>query len=204
MPKIFPAIICAAALAGIPAWSVETSRPAGSGGGEAPQVRAYQPPPVSIWLTPAVGRYGKSWSTGGTLRFAAAKGWGAGLDIAGGEEMCIFCDYQPERFYAGALLFGIRGVEKGGYIGIAAGPSVGQGTRSRKDPAFDPDTACTGFLCGETRYPEVTDEGLGFKVQAEAALTGRFIGIGAQVNVLYIPSHVYAGVALILPLGLIR
>lgn len=166
---------------------------------------AYRPRPLAIWVTPAAGKVGRSMATGGDLRFALANGWGASAGFTVGQELCIFCDRASEQFGAGALLAGYRGVGRLGYVSIAAGPNWGEGERPDRDfqgPIEDDD--CEGFLCSDYDHPKVSDRGFGVQVQAQAAWAGRYLGFGMQIQVIYIPRHIYAGTSLILPIGLIK
>lgn len=140
----------------------------------------------------------------GDLRFALENGWGASAGFTYGEEFCYFCGHPPELFGATALMAGFRGVGRFGYASIAAGPNLGW--EERQDPDFVGtinDEDCDEMFCSD-HFPTVSDGGLGVQVQMQAALAGRYLGIGGQIQVIYIPKHVYAGASLILPIGLIR
>ena len=169
----------------------------------------YSPRPLSIWVTPAAGSMGKTLTAGGDLRFALANGWGASAGFTYGEELCIFCNHVNEKFGAGSLLAGFRGVSRFGYASIAAGPNWGWEDRPDRDFVAtledEDDFDCEGLFCIDRGdHPKVTNEGVGAQVQMQAALAGRYLGIGGQIQVIYVPKHVYAGASLIVPIGLIK
>ena len=170
-----------------------------------PDWEYYRPRPLFIWFTPAAGLFGKIPAAGADLRFALENGWGASAGLTYGEELCIYCNSAMERFGAGALLAGIRGVGRFGYASIAAGPNWGW--ESGPDPDFVPtledDIDCDDFFCRDN-HPTVSNEGWGVQIQMQATLAGKYLGIGGQIQVIYIPQHVYAGASLIVPVGLIK
>lgn len=153
----------------------------------------YRPRPLSIWITPAAGTFGKTLAMGGDLRFALASGWVASGGFTYGEEFCLFCDHAPEKFAAGSLLAGLRGVSRYGYGSIAAGPNWGWAERPDTNIVEtledDDDPGCMSFLCHDYYdHPTVSEEGLGVQVQAQAALAGKYLGIGGQIQVISFPS----------------
>jgi hypothetical protein len=171
----------------------------------------YGPRPLSIWVTPAAGLIGNSMAAGGDLRFALANGWGASAGFTVGEELCVLCVTASEQFGAGALLAGYRGVGRLGYVSIAVGPNWGWGERPDRDfqgTIDDNDTNnvdyCGGLFCPDYDYPTVSDRGFGVQIQTQAALAGRYVGIGMQIQMIYIPRHIYGGATLILPIGQIK
>lgn len=171
-----------------------------------PDWEYYRPRPLFIWFTPGPGIIGSVMSMSWDLRFALENGWGASAVFTHGEELCVIsCNQAPVRFGVGALLAGYRGVGQAGYVSIAAGPDYGWGERPDRDfEGIIEEEECDGLFCSHTDYPKVLDGGFGVQVQAQAALAGRYLGIGAQIQVIYIPQHVYAGATLILPIGLIK
>lgn len=115
------------------------------------------------------------------------------------------CNHASEQFGVGALLAGYRGVGKSGYFSIAAGPDYGWGERPAGNFVADIEVEdCDGLFCPHPEYPKISDRGFGVQVQAQAALAGRFLGIGLQMQMIYIPQYVYAGASLIVPMGLIK
>lgn len=165
----------------------------------------YRPRPVSVWVTPAAGRMGNTFAVGGNLHFALASGWVSSGGFTYGEEFCLFCNHAPVKFGAGSVLAGLRGVSRVGYASIAAGPNLGWEQRPDKsiEETLD-DDECSGMFCTDPDPPKVTNRGLGGQVQIQAALAGRYFGIGGQIQFLYIPNHLYAGVSLFFPIGLIK
>lgn len=171
---------------------------------EAPET--YRQSPVSVWVTGYAGRFGAPYAAGGSLQMAVSQGWAIGFDALGGEEMCIFCGRVAESFYAFAGQFGYRAVNSTGYGYIGAGPSWGSGERSGGKV---PDTTCGppepgGLFCDEVEAPAKTYEGYGIQVKAQGALSWRYLGLGAQFQIQFIPGHAIAGVSLFLPIGLIK
>jgi hypothetical protein len=166
--------------------------------------RPVPPSPVSFWFTPAGGKYGRALGGGGELRFALAGGFGAGLDVSVAEELCILCGRRPEKLRTGALLLGFRGTNRAGYLSVAAGPNWGWGQHQERGPDIPADADCEGLLCWDAPPPAVTTEGFGATLKFEAALAGKYAGVGAQAHFTYLPGHFYPGISLILPFGKIR
>lgn len=170
----------------------------------------YRPRPLFIWITPAAGLFGKMLAAGGDLRFALETGWGASAGFAFGNEICVFsCLQAPEKFAAASLLAGFRSVGQYGYGSIAAGPNWGWAERPDTNIVQtledEEDPGCFSFLCHDyDDHPKISEEGLGIQVQAQVAMAGKYLGIGGQIQVIYIPQNVYAGITLILPIGLIK
>lgn len=197
---------CLAAAAATPLMPVPTERPASPGAAPEGEFAPgpFRPSPVSIWFTPAGGRYGHGLGGGGELRFALAGGFGAGLDVSVAEELCILCGRRPEKMRAGALLLGFRGVHETGYLSVSAGPNWGWGQHQGPGPDTSADPDCQGFLCRDSPPPAVTTEGFGATLKFEAALAGRYAGIGVQAHFTLLPGYFYPGISLILPFGKIR
>lgn len=167
----------------------------------------YRPRPSSIWVTPAAGRMGETLALGGNLHFATASGWVSSIGFTYGEELCLFCNHVPIQFGAGAVLAGVRGVSRFGYASIAAGPDLGWEERPDKsiEETLDDDADdCSGMFCMDTDPRKVTNGGLGAQVLIQAALAEKYFGIGGQIQMIYIPNHVYAGVSVFFPIGLIK
>jgi hypothetical protein len=193
------------ALMALPATAETASDSAGMAD---PDWEYFRPHPLFIWFTPGPGIIGKALSMSWDLRFALENGWGASAVFTHGDDFSVYRDRASVRFGVGALLAGFRSVGRAGYVSIAAGPDYGWGERPDRDfegIIEEMEEDCDGLSCSyHPVYPKVLDGGFGAQVQAQAAATGKYFGIGGQIQVIYIPNHVYAGATLILPIGLIK
>jgi hypothetical protein len=134
---------------------------------------------------------------------ALPNGLTAGADVSAAEEFCIWCGVIPEKYQAGSLLLGYRSYESPAFFSVAVGQSWGSGEHRKPGsiPTSDPDRDWLRFSVP----PEmVQDRGFGFRMQADFAITSRFIGVGGQIHWIYLPNHSYFGVALIVPMGRLR
>lgn len=163
-------------------------------------------PAPAIWITPTLGSYGSALGIGTNLRMAWHNGWGAALDVAAGEEMCILCGHIPETFISGAALAGYRSVGRVGYMSMAFGPNLGAGERTEPGTAGRPDPSCTDedISCPDLPARSDTFAGLGVQLQAEAAFAGRYAGIGGRMHMILIEDRALFGLSLIVPVGRIR
>lgn len=156
--------------------------------------------PVALWLSPTAGAYGRALGGGATLQMAVRQGWIAGLDFTMAEELCILCGYLPEKLLAGSLLLGYRHISKPVIVSIGAGPSWGRGEHRKPGSKPTRDSTCT-WMCWDIPPETVRDEGVGFRIQTDFAIASRYIGIGGQFHLAYLPNHPYVGMALIVPMG---